>query len=254
VARNSAGAEDRINLTPKGFDVLRFLVDNPGRLVIQEDLLNAVWPGVYVQPRGHKKPDHGDPHSAWRTRGKFALHRNAKGQRVPFRRRDERSHVGRAREGPTAGTRVFAGRTEALRQLVDLLNHAATGDRQAVFIGGEPGIGKTTLVEHFIGQLRSHPDLAVARGYCIEGFAGAEPYYPLFEVLRELCNGPDRTRITRALIGTRSDMGGRDAGPNLWRRADVATRAILDSVGRMVREACCFFEGLASERPAFAGA
>src|SRR5579863_1483758 len=40
----------RIALTPKVFAVLRFLVDHPGRLVTQEELLEAVWPQTYVQP------------------------------------------------------------------------------------------------------------------------------------------------------------------------------------------------------------
>src|SRR5215831_14694056 len=42
--------EDRISLAPKTFAVLQYLVENPGRLVTQEELLEAVWPGIYVQP------------------------------------------------------------------------------------------------------------------------------------------------------------------------------------------------------------
>jgi len=41
---------DRISLAPKTFAVLRYLVENPGRLVTQDELLEAVWPGTYVQP------------------------------------------------------------------------------------------------------------------------------------------------------------------------------------------------------------
>src|SRR5450755_1030377 len=40
----------RIALTPKVFAVLRHLVDHPGRLVTQEELLEAIWPDTYVQP------------------------------------------------------------------------------------------------------------------------------------------------------------------------------------------------------------
>ena len=35
---------DRVPIAPKTFDVLRFLVENAGKLVTQEDLLKAVWP------------------------------------------------------------------------------------------------------------------------------------------------------------------------------------------------------------------
>jgi adenylate cyclase len=37
-----------IALRPKSFEVLRYLIENAGRLVSRDDLLNAVWPGVTV--------------------------------------------------------------------------------------------------------------------------------------------------------------------------------------------------------------
>src|SRR6185369_9859886 len=43
-------SDARITLTPKVFAVLRHLVDHPGRLVTQDELLGAIWPDTYVQP------------------------------------------------------------------------------------------------------------------------------------------------------------------------------------------------------------
>jgi len=40
----------RVTLTPKAFSVLLYLVDRAGRLVAQNELLDALWPGIYVQP------------------------------------------------------------------------------------------------------------------------------------------------------------------------------------------------------------
>ncbi len=40
----------RVTLTPKAFSVLLYLVDRAGRLVAQNELLEALWPGIYVQP------------------------------------------------------------------------------------------------------------------------------------------------------------------------------------------------------------
>jgi TolB-like protein/DNA-binding winged helix-turn-helix (wHTH) protein/Tfp pilus assembly protein PilF len=42
--------EDRLRIAPKAFDVLRYLVENPGRLVTQDELLEALWPDTYVNP------------------------------------------------------------------------------------------------------------------------------------------------------------------------------------------------------------
>ncbi|MBV8068387.1 MAG: helix-turn-helix domain-containing protein [Acidobacteriaceae bacterium] len=35
---------------PKPFAVLQYLVEHPGRLVTQEELLAAIWPETHVQP------------------------------------------------------------------------------------------------------------------------------------------------------------------------------------------------------------
>src|SRR6516164_1079913 len=42
--------EDRVAIPPKAFDVLRYLVDHPGRLITSEELLEAVWPDTFVNP------------------------------------------------------------------------------------------------------------------------------------------------------------------------------------------------------------
>ena len=48
--RDGREAEERILLAPRAFDVLRYLVEHPGRLVTHTELLDALWPKTYVQP------------------------------------------------------------------------------------------------------------------------------------------------------------------------------------------------------------
>lgn len=45
----------KVSLTPKSFDVLRYLVDNAGRLVSQNELLEALWHPTYVNPEVLRK-------------------------------------------------------------------------------------------------------------------------------------------------------------------------------------------------------
>jgi TolB-like protein/DNA-binding winged helix-turn-helix (wHTH) protein/Tfp pilus assembly protein PilF len=40
--------EERAQITPKAFDVLRYLVEKAGKLVTQDELLEALWPETYV--------------------------------------------------------------------------------------------------------------------------------------------------------------------------------------------------------------
>src|SRR6202048_1395253 len=47
--------ERRVPLTPKAFDVLRYLVEHSGRLVTQHEILEALWPETYVNPELIKK-------------------------------------------------------------------------------------------------------------------------------------------------------------------------------------------------------
>ena len=47
--RTLSRADSPISLTPKAFDVLLFLVQNPNRLVTKEELLEAVWGDTFVE-------------------------------------------------------------------------------------------------------------------------------------------------------------------------------------------------------------
>ena len=46
---------ERIPLTPKAFDVLCYLVDQAGRVVKQDELLEAIWPETYINPEVLRK-------------------------------------------------------------------------------------------------------------------------------------------------------------------------------------------------------
>jgi DNA-binding winged helix-turn-helix (wHTH) protein len=39
---------DEVRLRPKSFDVLRYLVERAGRLVSKEELIQAIWPDLFV--------------------------------------------------------------------------------------------------------------------------------------------------------------------------------------------------------------
>src|SRR5262249_340639 len=47
--------QERVAIAPKAYDVLRYLVENPGRLITQEELLEKLWPDTYVNPEVIRK-------------------------------------------------------------------------------------------------------------------------------------------------------------------------------------------------------
>ncbi len=63
---------------------------------------------------------------------------------------------------------------------------AIAGQASMICVSGEPGIGKTTLVEDFLSDLlRASPHL-VARGRCSERLAGAEAFLPILDAVEDL--------------------------------------------------------------------
>ena len=47
--------DERVAIAPKAYDVLRYLVEHPERLVTQEELLEKLWPETYVNPEVIRK-------------------------------------------------------------------------------------------------------------------------------------------------------------------------------------------------------
>src|SRR6266571_5516433 len=165
--------EQRLQLTPKAFAVLRYLVDHPGRVVTKEELLRVIWPDTVVSEWALTT-------CIWEIRKalgeearapQYLATMHGRGYRFiapvttaqPVQR--SRFNVQGSTSEPAPSTQHPApsvvGREADLRHLHRWLEKALAGERQLVFVTGEPGIGKTTLVEAFLQSLASRvPRLA----------------------------------------------------------------------------------------------
>ena len=77
----------------------------------------------------------------------------------------------------------FIGRKRELGSLARAWSRVTQGKRVVFWIAGEPGIGKTTLIDRFIS---GQHDVACARGHCVQHYGSGEPYHPVLEALAEL--------------------------------------------------------------------
>ena len=105
------------------------------------------------------------------------------------RKADVHSIVGRASEQTLLGA-AFA--------------EAASGHSLVMCVTGEPGIGKSTLVESFVvEQERTGPAAHIARGRCSERLAGNEAYLPILDALESLLRrgNAEGTSLSRILKG-----------------------------------------------------
>ena len=56
-----------------------------------------------------------------------------------------------------------------------------------MFVTGEPGIGKTSLVQEFSVQVEAMGGTLVGRGQCVEQYGSGEAYLPILEAAERLC-------------------------------------------------------------------
>ena len=195
-----AGQEERILLTPKAFAVLAYLVQHAGRLVTADELLEAAWSGRVIEPQAVRKHIL-EVRAALGDRPKNSLFIET----LP--KRGYRFIAGVSETVATSPT-VFGtvapgtlvGRGGALGVLHEAWRRALSGVRQIVFITGEPGIGKTALVEEFQRQVAvGERSVRIVHGQCIEGYGSKEAYGPMLDALGQLCRGPQAEPIIQIL-------------------------------------------------------
>jgi predicted ATPase len=75
---------------------------------------------------------------------------------------------------------------------------AKSGKPSLISVSGEPGIGKTTLIEAFLRSLSGREAHSVALGRCSERLAGAEAYLPLLDAIDDLLHEDNAEQISAA--------------------------------------------------------
>ncbi|HSS02268.1 MAG TPA: AAA family ATPase, partial [Kofleriaceae bacterium] len=73
-----------------------------------------------------------------------------------------------------------------------------SGHRQSCFVTGEPGIGKTTLVDSFLDELG--PDATAVRGQCVEQYGAPEAYLAVIQLLGQLRRSDRGDEALAALV------------------------------------------------------
>ncbi len=241
--------EKRVSLPPKAFDVLRYLVEHADRLVTQDEILEKLWPETYVNPEVVKKYvlEIRKALSDRSSNPSFVATFPRRGYQFIAPVREEMASA--AVSPATRATKGIVGRENALNTLNDAFSKTRQGQRQIVFITGEAGIGKTTLVDVFL-QGAFSVSVRVARGQCIEGFGGKEAYYPILDALGQLCREADGNRIVQELA-TRAPTW-LVQFPSLFnpqQRQALEKETIGATRERMVREICETLETIAAQTP-----
>ena len=156
-----------VRLTNKAFTVLRYLVEHPGQLVTKDAFFAAIWPETIVSETtltnciGELRlaladdPKHPRFIETVHRRGYRFIAPLSSPQPVVSYQFSVLSKNKKPASAPILTTdncqltTRLVGREAELTQLHNLFIKAVNGERQMVFVTGEAGIGKTTLIETF---------------------------------------------------------------------------------------------------------
>lgn len=258
-----------LELRPKTFAILRYLVEHAGELITKAQLLDAMWPGIAVGDAvlkvsiGELREVLGD--LSHKPRFIETVHR--RGYRFIGQVTDSQPSGVSAKEAATSGkpqtsplsqptsnppplTSSIVGRDAELTRLHNLFEKTLHGERQFVFVAGDAGIGKTALVDTFLAQVMAYSTVWSVRGQCFAHYGTSEAYLPILEAMSVLCRGPARERIIALLqqyaptwlaqLPTVLSAAEREA---LYRRR------LGSSQERMLRELADFLEVLGTQAP-----
>lgn len=96
----------------------------------------------------------------------------------------------------------FVGRQRELAALNAHLAAARQGGARFVFISGEPGSGKSTLVQKFLeGAVGSGFPIRWLKGRCIQHFGEGQPFLPFIEAVQAVARKPREKRRFLGLWG-----------------------------------------------------
>lgn len=142
----------------------------------------------------------------------------------------------------------LVGREVELRELQRALDETEQSRGKAVLVSGEPGIGKTTLVERFVDATACRQRFLVLQGRCSQRLSASDAYLPVLDAISRTKSGPDRELVQTALA---------TAGP-AWQAMTTSSTDALARVtaeggqlsqGRLKREFRAWLEALSRERP-----
>ena len=157
-----------------------------------------------------------------------------------------------------AAARKTVGREAERRALVDAFQGTVQGRGRIATITGEPGIGKTSIVEEVLAEIAVGPHRPViVRGRCSERLAGAEAYLPILEVLDSLLHG--HTILHQQTSGRFTEMM-KTLAPTWFVHVGMLSMESISaqqlreetkiaSPERMKRELAALFESISRTRP-----
>ena len=193
-------AGERVQLSPKAFSVLDYLNQHKHNLVTKEDLLSAVWPNVFVTDAVLKVAV-GELRKALNDHPKqptFIETVHRKGYRFIGEMtlaNEPSTNITITSTTKTNSSTLF-GREKAIHKLDECWSKALNGDTSILFVSGEVGFGKSTLIAYWLNeQTKTSSRYLFASVSCFNQHDSSEPYLPILTALSNLLKDPQHLTI-----------------------------------------------------------
>lgn len=187
-----------VPLSPRPFAVLCALARSPRALVTKDALLDRIWGHRFVSDSALKtaisdlrnalQDDPRQPRyieTVSRRGYRFIAAANATAPEPAPPEAGAAHALGAPSPAPSAHLPARpVGRAAAIDRLRAAWQLAAAGRRQVVWLAGEAGVGKSTLIESLAGEVGAS---RCVRGQCVGQYGAGEPYLPVLEALTTLC-------------------------------------------------------------------
>jgi DNA-binding winged helix-turn-helix (wHTH) protein/tetratricopeptide (TPR) repeat protein len=239
-----------VPLRGKLLDTLCFLVQHAGQLARRDELMKAVWPDRVVEENNLEHNLCVLRKMLGRSEGtqKFIETIPGEGYRfVPEVRAIDDSPVAL----PTVASveDLVAERESELQQLQLALKKAQSGMRQMVFVTGEEGIGKTTVVRRFLAGLRQKGPAWIGLGQCLDQRGPAEAYMPLLEAFGQICGQTDGRTVVEILQRRAPTWLLRIPSATGWDERMLLQQSVIGlTQERMLREGTDALQAMATDR------
>jgi tetratricopeptide (TPR) repeat protein len=152
----------------------------------------------------------------------------------------------------TALRRRTVGRETEREEMRRAYGRVKSGRGLMLGVSGEPGIGKTSLVEDFLSELATGPERPiVTRGRCSERLAGAEAYLPILEALDTLLHRGSTETVNTVMKAVAPTWYVQVAAAAFHQMSIEAVRADAPAASqeRMKRELAGFLQEISRSRP-----
>jgi serine/threonine protein kinase/predicted ATPase len=183
-----------VRVAPKSLSVLRVLAERTGQVVTKEKIVRAAWPDRVVSESALtsciQELRHALRDDARRPRLIETVH--GRGYRFLAKTTPGLRHESQLEPSipsPRPGM-PLVGREVVIEKMLSVWKVAEQGVRQLLFVTGQPGIGKTTVVEEFLRRATEGSAGTATWGQCIEHYGAGEPYQAVLEALTRLCRQP----------------------------------------------------------------